>query len=121
MADARLAIHVALTLVLAWLAIELAIPGDTFGESPGYAVMARLGSEDHWAMVLWAGASVGLVGVGTQRRVVRLGSVLVLASMLGVVAWCFASAPVLTTAAGTYAVIAGLGYYLAWRRVREGV
>ena len=119
--DARLAIHAALTAVMAWLALVLALPSDTFSSSPSFHVMAAMASEDHWAMAFWLVASVGFVGLLTQDQVLRLGSVLVLATMHGVVAGLFALANPATTATGTYGVLAALGYYLAWRRSDERI
>lgn len=121
MRDARLAIHAALTGVMAWLALVLALPGDTFGTSPTFALMQRLGSEDGWAMVFWLVASIGLTGLGSTARWWRLASVLALSTAHGVVAILFVLGNPLTTATGTYAVLALLGYYLAWRRTDEGL
>lgn len=119
--DARVAIHLALTTVMGWLGVLLAMPDDTFGGSMSYRLMAALGPEHAWAMAFWASANLGVLGLGTPYRAVRLGSVLVLATMHGVVALCFAASNPTSTGSGTYAVLAGLGYYLAWRRADEGV
>ena len=119
--DARVAIHAALTAVMAWLAVVLALPGDTFGSSPAFSRMAALANEDHWAMAFWLAASVGLVGLLTPSRGMRLGSALVLATMHGVVAGCLALGYPASTGTGTYATLAALGYYLAWRRTDEGL
>lgn len=119
--DARLAIHAALTAVMAWLAVILVLPGDTFGTSKSFTRMAALGTEPVWALVFWLAACLGLVGLLTPSRGTRLASVLVLATMHGVVAGCFALSNPATTGTGTYTVLAALGYYLAWRRTDEGV
>lgn len=119
--DGRLAIHAALTTVMVWLAVILALPSDTFSTSKSFAYMAMMGSEPAWAMVFWVAACLGLVGLLTPSRGMRLGSVLVLATMHGVVAGCLALSNPATTGTGTYAVLAALGYYLAWRRTDEGV
>lgn len=119
--DARLAIHAALTAVMAWLAVVLASPGDTFGTSISFHVMAALATEEHWSMAFWLAATLGLIGLTTPHRGLRLGAVLVLATMHGVVAGCFVLGNPATTGTGTYAVLAGLGYYLAWRRTDEGL
>ncbi len=115
------AIHSALTAVMAWLAVVLMMPGSTFGTGAGYAMLARLASEEAWAMVFWAVASTGLVGLATSSRLLRLGCVLVLATAHGMLATCFALGSPSSTASGTYAVLAGLGYFLAWRRTDEGL
>ena len=119
--DGRLAIHAALTAVMAWLAVILALPSYTFHTSKSFACMATMGTEPAWAMVFWLVACLGLVGLLTPSRGMRLGSVLVLATMHGVVAGCIALSNPATTGTGTYAVLAALGYYLAWRRTDEGV
>ncbi len=121
MRDGLFAVHVALTAVMAWLAVALAAPNDTFGSSAAYRAMARLGSETGWAMAFWAAACLGVAGLCTPSRWLRLLSVLALATMNGLVALCFATGNPTGTGAGTYAVLAGLGYYLAWRRSDEGV
>lgn len=119
--DARLAIHAALTAVMAWLAVVLAAPGDTFGTSISFRAMAALATEEHWSMAFWLAATLGLIGLTTPHRGMRLGSVLVLATMHGVVAGCLVLGNPATTGTGTYAVLACLGYYLAWRRTDEGL
>ncbi len=119
--DARVAIHAALTAVMAWLAIVLIIPGDTFASSPTFSLMADLAGEERWAMAFWGAASIGLAGITASSRVFRLVSVLVVATMHGIVAIFFVLGNPVTTGTGTYAIMAGLGYYLAWRRTREGV
>ena len=119
--DARLALHLALTLIMAWLAMVLAWPGDTFGTSQSYAIMRRIAPEEAWAMAFWMVASVGAAGLLTTNRPVRLVSVLVLATAHGVVALSFVLGNPATTGTGTYAVLAGLGYYLGWRRTGDGV
>ena len=118
--DARLAIHFALTLIMAGFGLVLAFPTEKFS-TPAFAVFARMGSENGWAMALWLIACVGFVGMMTSSKTVRLISVLLLASGHGVLGICFAVAPQFGTGAITYVVIAGLGYYLAWRRTVEGV
>ena len=104
---------------MAWLALVLSAPGDTFGASLSYRMMAAMGGEHAWAMAFWAAASLGLVGLATPSRPLRLACVLVLATVHGAVALCFALSNPSGTGTGTYAVLAGLGYYLAWRRSDE--
>lgn len=118
--DARKAIHAALTLIMAWLAIRLALPDNMFAAQPAFVAMARLASENTWAMLFWFAGTAGLVGLFTPSAPIRLVSVLILATGHGVFAWCLIVGGV-GTGVGTYTIIAGLGYYLAWRRVREGV
>ena len=119
--DARTAIHAALTGVMAWLSIILALPGDTFGTNLSFRVMASLATEDHWAMMLWVVATVGIVGLLTSSAPVRLASVLVLSTAHGALAGMFGTSNPISTATGTYGILAGLGYFLAWRRTHEGI
>ncbi len=119
--DARVAIHLALTAIMAWLAIVLILPGDTFFGNRSFTLMARMASEDHWAMVFWVTASVGLTGLTTRSAILRLTSVLALATMHGVFALLLFCANPVSSGTGTYMIVAGLGYYLSWRRSREGV
>ena len=119
--DARLAIHAALTAVMAWLGMVLGLPGSTFATSRTFSVMERIGTEEAWALAFWSCALVGGMGLTSRSRGGRLMSVLVLATSHGLVALCLFLANPLTTATGTYVVLAGLGYYLAWRRTREGI
>lgn len=118
--DARLAIHFALTLIVGGFGAVLSLPTNTFG-SPAFTMLAQMGNEIHWAMALWLVAMIGLMGMTTASKGVRLFSVLVLATAHGALGICFALAPQFGTGAITYIVIAGLGYYLAWRRSIEGV
>ena len=119
--DARIALHVALTVIMGWLALLLAWPGETFATSSSYAVMSRIGPEEAWAMAFWIVASVGVIGLSTLDRALRLLSALVLATAHGVVALSFVLSNPASTGTGTYAVLAGLGYYLAWRRTDDGI
>ena len=119
--DARAAIHLTLTVVMGWLAIVLALPGDTFGTALSFRLMASLASEDVWAMLLWFIACIGVIGIFTPTRLVRLVSVLVLATMHGVLAGLLAVSNPLAWGSAFCAGFAGLGYYLAWRRAVEGL
>ena len=119
--DARLAIHLALTIIVAGFGSVLALPTNTFGVSSSFNFMASLASENVWAVVLWIASTIGFVGMVTHSKAMRFISVLVLATAHGILGISFALAPQFGTGAITYTVIAGLGYYLAWRRTIEGV
>ncbi len=121
MRDARVALHAALTVIMMWLAMLLAWPAGTFATSISYGVMHRIASEEGWAMAFSVVASVGVSGLCTASRLLRLFSVLVLATAHGVVAISFVLSNPAETGTGTYAVLAVLGYYLAWRRADDGV
>lgn len=118
--DPRLAIHFALTLIMGGFGIVLALPTQTFLNA-SFTVLAELGSENSWAICLWIISTMGIIGMMTSSKIIRLISVLSLATGHGVLGICFALAPQFGTGATTYIVIAGLGYYLAWRRSVEGV
>jgi hypothetical protein len=120
MYDARNGIHAGLTAILAWLAIRLWLPDDVFSRSASFAYMARLASEDTWAMFLWAVANVGLIGLFSRNRVLKLISVLAVATAHGVFAGCLLMSDG-STGSGTYAIIACMGYYLAYRMTRAGI
>lgn len=117
--DARFAIHAALTLDMAWLAVILAMPGDTFAQARGWSEFAKLGPENCWAMAFWLVASLGAVGLSTPSRAVRLFGVLVLSSTYGVIAGLMLWGAPSGSGSGTYAVLAVLGCYLAWRGAAE--
>ena len=121
LSDARTMIHAALTGVMVWLSFVLVLPGDTFAKGSSFQLMAKIATEDHWAMAFWIVASVGLSGLTTSSRVLRLLSVLVVSTMHGVFSLLLVLANPLNTGTGTYAIFAALGYYLAWRRAREGI
>ena len=117
--DARVAIHAALTVGMGWLAVILALPGDTFAMGRGWARFADMGSENTWAMVFWAVASVGVVGLAAGRPLLRLCSVVTLSTAYGCVALLMLWGAPAGSGSGTYSVLAGLGYYLVWRRAYE--
>lgn len=83
--------------------------------------MTVMGSEPAWAMVFWVVACLGVAGLLTPSRGMRLGSVPVLATMHGVMAGRLALSNPATTGTGAYAVLAAFGHYLAWRRIDEEV
>lgn len=119
--DAQIALHMALSVIMGWLVVLWARPGETFATSSSYAVRPRTGPEEAWVMAFWMVASVGVIGLSTLDRALRLVSALVLAVARGVVALsCVLSNPA-SFRTGTYAVLAGLGYYLAWRRTDDGI
>lgn len=117
-ADARRAIHWALTFVLAWFGFTLARPDDTFSASYSFSIMAQAMTETHWASVFFVMAAVGVLGLSNRQSwVIRL-STFVLSTGHGVIAFCFALGGIghpLLPGAGAYMVFAVLGYYLTWR------
>ena len=119
--DARIALHVAVSVIMGRLVVLLAWPDETFAASSSYAVRSRTGPEAAWAMAFWMVASVEVTGLSTLDRALRLLSALVLAMAHGVAALGFVLGNPASTGTGTYAVLAGRGYYYAWRRTDDGV
>ena len=117
--DARVAIHAALTAGMAWLAVILALPGDTFATGRGWDRFAEMGNEDTWAMVFWAVASVGAAGLAARQPLLRLCCAVTLATAYGCVALLMLWGAPAGSGSGTYSVLAGLGYYLVWGHTHE--
>lgn len=120
MYDARNGIHAGLTAILAWIAFRLAMPDDTFATTSSFAYMARLAPENTWALLFWAVANLGIIGLATTNKVIRLASVLVVATAHGVLAGCLLMSDG-SIWSGTFGIIACMGYYLAYRRARAGI
>ena len=119
--DARLAIHVALTGIMAWLAFVLGLSSGTFAQDHGWRQFAALGSEDSWAAVFAAVGLVGGVGIGSPHAVIRHGSIMILSGAHGCVALMMLWGAPYGAGSGPYGIYALLGYYLLWRRTCEGV
>lgn len=117
--DTKNAIHFTLTVIIGGFGAVLTLPSDTFATRPSLSVMTNIASENSWAMALLFVASIGLIGLFTPFRAMRLISVLLLASAHGTLGLCFALDPVFVPGTIAYIAIAGLGYYLAWRRTVE--
>lgn len=117
--DAKNAIHFTLTVIMGGFGAVLALSSDTSAVRPYFSVMTNIASENFWAMAFLFVTSIGLIGLFTSFRVIKFISVLVLASAHGAIGLCFALAPVFVPGTITYIAIAGLGYYLAWRRTVE--
>lgn len=104
-----------------WLGALLGFPGDQLSAQPAFRVLLQWAGEGQWAGLAWLFGCVGLIGMFTPSRGLRLATVLLLATahgfLAGVAAW---SAPQ-NSASGVYGIYALLGYYLAFRRAREGL
>jgi hypothetical protein len=116
--DARMAIHTALSMVLVWLAFVLILPGNTFSTTPAWRLFAATAPEEAWAIMLFVGGIAGAVGIDTRRYILKIASILMLSTAHGTLALLFLLSNPLGGASGTYAIMALLGYYLAWRLVR---
>lgn len=118
--DARNGIHVGLTAILAWFAFRLGLLDPVFNSSRTFVYMARLASESTWSILFWATANIGAMGLITNNKLLRLSSVLIVATAHGVLAGCMIMAGA-SIWSGTFVVIAGMGYYLGYRRARVGI
>ena len=114
--DARMAIHVALTAILAWLGFIIGLPGDTFATTPAWRFFATVGTEGQWAGLFFLAAMIGGAGIDTTRRWLKVSSILVLATAHGSLALLFLRGNPYGGASGTFGIVALLGYYLAWRQ-----
>lgn len=119
--DDKVAIHTALTAIMAWFGLLLSMPGSTFTQGRGWDRFAAIASEEAWATVFGAVAIFGLLGLTTLRTQMRLASVMILSTAHGCVAIMMYLGSPLGSGSGTYAIVASLGYYLIWSRTREGI
>ena len=113
----RNGIHIGLTAILAWLAFYFDVAHNVFANETVFAYMARFGNEHTWSVLFLLAANIGTIGVFATNPAARLASVLVVATTHGV----FAGSLIMSHASvwsGTYAIIAGMGYYLAYRVTR---
>ena len=100
--------------MLAWNAVALALPADTFGRSITWRAMAQVAPEPVWAAVI--GAVAVVLAVGTRLPLAaRLRTHLLAIALLMFMAGMFAYANWRAVAVGNYAA-AAMG--LAWLRVR---
>lgn len=118
--DARMAIHIALVAILAWLGFIIILPGETFNTAAAWTVFARVGTEAEWAMTFFVCAIIGALGISTQELWVKRGSLIVLSTAHGTLAVLFWRGNPMGGASGTYGIIALLGYYLVWRMAYKG-
>lgn len=120
----KVALHAMLSGVMAWLSFALWLPGDTFA-NPSFAAFARLASEEEWSGMFLVAAMIGLSGLLSRRRWVRLLSIAGLSTAHGSVAYCFYLSSVIvqgltiSTGVGVYSLIAAMGYLLLWVRAFE--
>lgn len=114
------AIHVFLILVLACISIVLEQPGDLV-TSPIAAGMRMIGPEAQWAYALATISMIGVSGILAHRPLWERFSIFMLATAHGTISVCAFRAvkpgsELFTTSTTTYALIAGLGYFLFWLR-----
>lgn len=118
--DARMAIHIALVAILAWLGFVLILPGDTFTTTPAWRMFARTGTEVEWASSFFACSIFGALGIDTRHIWLKITSILILATAHGSLAILFLRGNPYGGASGTFAIVALLGYYLAGRLAYRG-
>ena len=56
-------LHIGLALTLIWLAVVLALPGETFTTGRAYAGMAAVATEQTWSVLLAVAGLLGLAGM----------------------------------------------------------
>lgn len=96
----------------------MSLPGNTFAQGHGWDGFAALASEETWAIVF---ACIGLLSgawIGSPFAYARFLSVVLITSAHGSIALMMLRAAPVGSGAGTYGILAGLGYYLLWRQVR---
>lgn len=115
--DSGYAVRLFLTLVLGWWAFVLALPGDTFDTSPGYAWFAAKGTEGGWAA--FTGTFSLVCGSALFYRATWWRAVSAIAASVayGVIAYGVWAGNPLSTGTGTYVACAALCYALAARNL----
>lgn len=120
MHDARNAMHIGLTAVLGWVAFYLDFARSVFAADRSFSYMARVAPEHTWSLLFLLAANIGVIGLVSRSRPIRLAGVLVIATAHGV----FAGSLIMADASiwsGTFVIIASMGYYLAYRFARDGL
>lgn len=120
MHDTRDMIHAGLTAILVWLALYFELHGGLLSSDLSFKYMELFASQRVWAVFFLAAANIGIVGLITHRPLFRLVSVLIIATAHGIFAGCLILAGA-SVWSGTYAIIAVMGYFLAFRRARAGL
>lgn len=114
--DARMMLHIQLTAILAWLGFRLLLPGDTFASTPAWRYFDEVASENGWGVILVICGAIGALGIDTPRRWLKMFTILLLATMHGLLAILFWRGNPAGGAPGIFVIIACSGYYLAWRQ-----
>ena len=120
MSDRRDTIHAGLTAILVWLALYFELHGGLLLAEENFRYMELIAPQRVWAVFFLAAANFGIVGLISHRAVVRLASVLIVATAHGIFAGCLILAGA-SVWSGTYAIIASMGYLIAIRRARAGL
>ena len=113
-----LIVHLFLVGAIAWWAFILAWPEPTFSTSKAYAEFARIRpDEGYWATGFGIAAAIGVWGLVTRSRAIRIGSTLLLGVNHGMVAWLVGKGSPSGTGTGLYFLVMLLAYALT---IREG-
>lgn len=113
MPSLKTAVEAMLTGIMAWIGFLLMLPGETFASGSSFSVMQSIAPEVDWGMAAWLVALVGVFGLATPHRLLRLVCLVTVAAAHGTFALCLFLANPWNTGTGTYSLIAALGYYLA--------
>lgn len=120
MNGARNAIQIGLTAILGWLAFYLDLVPALFASEHGFKYMAKLAPEHAWSVVFLAACNIGVLGLLSHNAAIRLSSVLVIATVHGVVAGSLLLADT-SVWSGVFVIVAGMGYYLAYCHSKAGL
>ena len=120
MHDLRNGVHIGLTAIMGWLGLYLDLAHDVFATNHAFAYMSAYAPEHFWAVLFFAAANIGVLGLVANSKAARLASVLVLSTANGIFAGCLIMSGA-SIWSGTYAIIACMGYDLAVRRARVGL
>jgi hypothetical protein len=118
--DARIVIHVSLTAALGWLGAILLLPGDTFATGEAWRLFRSYASEEQWALMMFAGAVVGAIGIDTAHRWLKIVSISLLSAAHWTLALLFLVGNPIGGASGILVILAAQGSYLALRQIRWG-
>ncbi len=115
--DARVAIHVTLTGVMAGLGVVLMLPGDTFNTSQVWRLFRLVITEEQCALLFFLIAIGGALGMGVPS--LRLVSIILLALAHGSLAMLFVLSSPHGGALIPYTAFAALGLYMVNREGRD--
>ena len=118
--SALAAIHISLTLVMAWFCVAMLLPGDTLSLSSFKAFHDINPSDRWWAVGFAIAAVVGVVGLFVRQHWAQglSASILSMAhTFMGILFFLAGRVPDMpvSTGQGTYPIIAGLGAFLCYK------
>ena len=110
--------HGLLTWVVAWWAIILALPFDTFSSSKSYRLFAEMASETLWAFGFACVAGLGVAGMMRPRLRLLSAHILAITHVLIAAFLCIPNPA--GTGTGIYGGFALLAFYFLWRTGTRG-